>query len=88
MVSRRKSKAACLWNFFGCGCRRRCKCSCWNYNNDYGGCRNNYGHKEHSSYGGYKKGGGHGNYNCKDGYDGHKNHHSVCKCKQDGYSDY
>lgn len=88
MVSRRKSKAACLWNFFGCGCRRRCKCGCWNYNNNYDGCRNNYGHNEHSGYNGYNKAGGHGNHNCKDGYGGNTDHYSDCKCKQDGYSNY
>lgn len=77
----------CCWNFFGCGCRRRCRCVYSNYNNNYGGCRN-YGHNDYSGYDGYNKGGGHGNCNCKDGHKDHKDHHSGCKCKHDGYSNY
>lgn len=68
----------CCWNFFGCGCR----CGYSNYNNNYGGCRN-YG-----GYDGYNKGCDYDHNNGKDGYDGHKDHHSGCKCKKDGYSNY
>lgn len=77
----------CCWNFSGCGCRRRCRCGFSNCNNNYGRCRN-YVHNDYRGYDGYNKDSGHSNYNSKGGYDGHKDHHSGCKCKQGGYSNY
>ncbi|MDN3365472.1 hypothetical protein QU577_27400 [Priestia megaterium] len=41
-----------------------------------------------SGYDGSNYGGSHGNHNFRDVYDGHKDHHFGCKCKQDGYSNY